>query len=1013
MPDVYDREEEKEFTPSPDGSHDDLGVHPERKEAELADMERNFALPSRTGDRGSSVSGGDLAQREASAGSQTAGEESGLFRDDKPGVRDRLKARLNKRDVKIGGIGGVLIAAAFAMLGVIQGPLQIVHFAQLLQDFHFSNNDDHSNYRTARYIFYFAVGQGQRGRLGFVGDKYAETWEKRLNNDLGLKSKYSDPPRSRFEGFDVIDSDKAKASVADMEREGVTIERNPDGSVRGVRVDPGNGSFRRGRSVTRTAVRGTGTNKVASFVGARLLKKRGGIDFHPLKNIVRRGSDSLIKYYGDRKKARSEYRKTGVEVPDPRIVGEPKTDAEGNVIDDTTDVANETQAEIDEAKRADTPDKRQKLVGKLVSRGGMVGSVAGTACAAKSIGDQIPDYQYANIILPMMRMGGEIVTVGSQVMTNQDVNVDELGSLVTDFYDEVNGSSWAEARSVQHELNKDLTGPDIPPGAKPSRVGEKPALFDALDRVDGLKEVCGVMDSVGDIPIIGRAVNTAGDLSEDAINLALTPTGFSMEELMNSVVAFFAGEVVNTYAAGAELGNIANYGSRLAANDQAIGSGGVELTAAQVAQLDQLRYEKKQGELQSKSFFARTFDIYDADSVVAKASMEMPHSTSQAVASLVAAPGRLFSSVFSFGKARANTGDYDYGFSEYGFSKELQEDERFQDPFENVRIMDQYLASANAAEQACAAAARARDESPYPQCESGYSSLRELNTGDSDFSTSDGDDNEAPGSDTPDKLKAGSGYECFGLEVDQTLNVTNHAAVNYQKLPPECTSDLEIFLRYRFYVTDTLTTHSLGCYEGEEASCAQVGMTSAQTGGPAGGASGVTGSATAPCVIGQPYLTDGRGATSTDGIFLTGANHDIPIRVCLVQGFAVNVQIESAVNDMVNDAKAAGVELKSASAFRSYEHQVALRRQNCGTSDYAIYQMPSSQCSPETAKPGSSNHEDGLAIDFDGVSKCPNKVNGSCADPSNASWSWLSQNASRYGFQQYSREAWHWSVNGG
>ena len=42
----------------------------------------------------------------------------------------------------------------------------------------------------------------------------------------------------------------------------------------------------------------------------------------------------------------------------------------------------------------------------------------------------------------------------------------------------------------------------------------------------------------------------------------------------------------------------------------------------------------------------------------------------------------------------------------------------------------------------------------------------------------------------------------------------------------------------------------------------------------------------------------------------------------------------------------------------------AVRRANCGSSNYAIYQMPASACSPPTARPGTSMHEQGLAIDF-------------------------------------------------
>ena len=50
--------------------------------------------------------------------------------------------------------------------------------------------------------------------------------------------------------------------------------------------------------------------------------------------------------------------------------------------------------------------------------------------------------------------------------------------------------------------------------------------------------------------------------------------------------------------------------------------------------------------------------------------------------------------------------------------------------------------------------------------------------------------------------------------------------------------------------------------------------------------------------------------------------------------------------------------------YRNHQEQINLRRGNCGTSEWAIWHQPSSTCRPPTARPGRSNHEKGLAIDF-------------------------------------------------
>ena len=63
---------------------------------------------------------------------------------------------------------------------------------------------------------------------------------------------------------------------------------------------------------------------------------------------------------------------------------------------------------------------------------------------------------------------------------------------------------------------------------------------------------------------------------------------------------------------------------------------------------------------------------------------------------------------------------------------------------------------------------------------------------------------------------------------------------------------------------------------------------------------------------------------------------------------------------------------------------------NCGTSDYAIYQMPPEQCSPPTAIPGRSKHEQGLAVDF--------TIGGQTLRTSDGAYRWMVANAASYGF---------------
>jgi D-alanyl-D-alanine carboxypeptidase len=91
--------------------------------------------------------------------------------------------------------------------------------------------------------------------------------------------------------------------------------------------------------------------------------------------------------------------------------------------------------------------------------------------------------------------------------------------------------------------------------------------------------------------------------------------------------------------------------------------------------------------------------------------------------------------------------------------------------------------------------------------------------------------------------------------------------------------------------------------------------------------------------------------------------------------------------------------------YRDSGQQVQLRIQNCGTSDYAIYQMPSGSCSPPTAIPGTSLHERGLAIDF----RCAGRGMPSRSSPC---FAWMAGHAAAFGFYNLPSEPWHWSVDG-
>lgn len=164
---------------------------------------------------------------------------------------------------------------------------------------------------------------------------------------------------------------------------------------------------------------------------------------------------------------------------------------------------------------------------------------------------------------------------------------------------------------------------------------------------------------------------------------------------------------------------------------------------------------------------------------------------------------------------------------------------------------------------------------------------------------------------------------------------------------------------------------------------------------PPGGVVGDGDGGPIPNYPGMSFVDNGDGtytyhhAASGVNIILTG-----------YKGMWISTEYLAKWKPLDEAANADNVNFIGSSCWRPTERQVELRRENCGTSNEAIYNMPSGSCSPPTARPGRSQHELGNAVD---VSDC---------DRGSARWNWLNANAGRFDVHQLPSESWHWSTNG-
>lgn len=126
--------------------------------------------------------------------------------------------------------------------------------------------------------------------------------------------------------------------------------------------------------------------------------------------------------------------------------------------------------------------------------------------------------------------------------------------------------------------------------------------------------------------------------------------------------------------------------------------------------------------------------------------------------------------------------------------------------------------------------------------------------------------------------------------------------------------------------------------------------------------------------------------------------------LAVIESARVHKKLLPFVQKALIDARAERVNLQISIAYRTCDHQLQLRKMNCGLGNFNIYQKPSEQCTPPTEPAGKSLHNEGLALDF--------YCYGYALFENSPCLTWLKNNASTYHLYNHELEAWHWSTTG-
>jgi len=767
---------------------------------------------------------------------------------------NKLKSLSPRKKLLGGGAVGAIIALSVMLFTFLSGPLEFIHFAQLLEQFHFSSQSDAQDGRFLKEIRFFKYAQTndlQKTRLNYFGNKAADYYEGKLNAS-GIASAYS-PIFQNFDGY-VIDTTspdspyhgmtKEEAQQAINEKFGAKIPL-VDGSSLGHNpglkgefvISASDLSYPQKIALTYGLLKDAKLNKLSAANATRLLIARDQITLHPVKNLVTKGETAI-----EAKKAANQAETQDVSqgaTSEPIVADDTAVSSDPNATETTKAAAAEAQSSAENAIKTG-----EQLGSELNSGGGEAavssakssifkaginsGLIYGTACIANTINNNAPKIKEAQVIKPLIRLSMFVVSLGEQIMSGQDIDPNLLNA----YGQELNGvdstgksTSWVDAQSIQANLGNANTG--VKPSPTLQSIGSNAVPFPWITPISSeLGVVCSTPVSV-----IGIGLSfLGGGLSEVATGIA----GGALQNLViqQALTLWVGGHPVDPTPVGADRGSEADYGAVLAANDQALASGGTQLSVGQVAQLNSQENSQAQQQFQSHNIAYKLFDPYDERSAISKlidTSSSSPIQNIAKMGSTFLNLGHMFGSVFNLfsPKAQAATSaPYDYGVPTYGFSQAELNDPNFENPYANADAVATLLTNN-------ATTTEGTQKVTYVQKASDCFGVNIAPDASGDWGVTT--------QNNPSLQPYDSGYANFGCG-DTT-------DPNWEKV--------------RFFILDTETAESMGCYAGDDQSCSNIGYGdsvagSSSTTTPSTGGSLPSGTAQQLAQQLLPYISSGK-----------------------------------------------------------------------------------------------------------------------------------------------------------
>lgn len=710
----------------------------------------------------------------------------------------------NKKKTAAGGIVGLSIGGLIFGGIIASGPFEFIHLAQNLTHFHFASLQDAGDDRSSkllRFVFHAQNGEVEKTRMGHTMNMIANGIEAKMNA-TGIQTAYTD----KFGLLDGYAIDTSNENFKGMSEDQVKqyFKENYNVDLQ-EKVDPSGKKFLfadgkklgyfKSRAMIRAMMQEAGYSKIGSVLAARIMGRRAGITWHPLKKLDRKLQGAAEKW------AKSLFSEEESGAP-PEIATEGPENTNNNGSQPTqgeTDATNAESSANDTTKTAQSgnvEDTKTSITGKVAAGGA---ALVGVACLAYGVAKNVDVLKESEVVLPLIRMGMETIIVGNQVMSGQDVDMSELAQLSKQFtsIDQKTGKTlgWDDAQSIQAEQGQQLTGVDATDTMR--TVGQAPAGSWLSSGTLG-----GILGGVCSAPA-QLAISFLGGPISGVVSFLIAktpPVEKLMGDITNHLASWLVGKAIDpSTLAGPDFGNAVNYGARLAANQQAIASGGTELSTAQSAQLQTTEDIASSQQFNTQSLAYRVLNPYDSRTLASHVIDSVSPSTTSEVASLAGGFLHIGSniaasvgSIFTGTIHAAPKTPYNYGFPEYGFSEADLNNPLVEDPYANA------AAVANLLDTNC------------------LNSDGTVNSGCSYISKAN---------------------KCFGVNITYTpadgssggnlwdvVDGGSNVKMSDDSSSNGCDDSSSDWLQVRFFIFDTESAQSLGCYENVAESCSAINM---------------------------------------------------------------------------------------------------------------------------------------------------------------------------------------------